>query len=59
MRKNKYLIFLLIFLFFDLSNELKIIFDHLTLSSLYFAFLRHPLSFFIILSFPYLRKNLN
>tara|TARA_B100000575_G_C22539346_1_gene346347 strand:+ start:209 stop:409 length:201 start_codon:yes stop_codon:yes gene_type:complete len=59
MKKNNYLFFLLIFLFFDLSNEIKIIFDYLTLSSLYYAFLRHPLSFFMILSFPYLRRNLN
>jgi len=59
MRKNNFLFFLLIFLFFDLSNEIKIIFDYLTISSLYYAFLRHPLSFFMILSFPYLRKNLN
>jgi len=59
MKKNNYLFFLLIFLFFDLSNEIKIIFDYLTLSSLYYAFLRHPLSFFLIISFPYLSRNLN
>ncbi len=59
MKKNKFLFFLIMFLFIDLSNEIKIIFDYLTLSSLYHAFLRHPLSFFMILSFPYLRKNLN
>ena len=59
MKKNNFLFFLVVFLFFDLSYEIKIIFDYLTLSSLYYAFLRHPLSFFIILSLPYLRKNLN
>ena len=59
MKKNNYLFFLLIFLFFDMSTEIKIIFDHLTLNSLYYAFLRHPLSFYIFVSFPYLRKNLN
>ena len=59
MKKNNYLISLLFFLFFDMATEIKIIFDHLTFSSLYYAFIRHPLSFFIILSFPYLRKNLN
>jgi len=59
MKKNNFLFLLIIFLLIDLSNEIKIIFDYLTLSSLYYAFLRHPLSFFIILSFPYLRKNLN
>ncbi len=59
MKKNNYLISLLIFVFLDMSTEIRIIFDHLTFSSLYYAFLKHPLSFFVILTLPYLRKNLN
>ena len=54
MKFNKYLFFLLIFIFFDISIELKIILDHFTFSSVYFAFIRNPLAFFMIISFPYL-----
>ncbi len=54
MKLNKYLFLLLVFIVIDLSDELKIILDHITFSALYFAFLRHPLSFFMILSYPYL-----
>ncbi|KGF89615.1 hypothetical protein EU92_1403 [Prochlorococcus marinus str. MIT 9107] len=43
----------------DLSTELRILFDHFTFNSLHFAFSRHPLAFFILLSYPYLYKKLN
>ena len=57
MKLNKYLFFLLIFILIDLSDELKILIDHFTFSSLYFAFIRNPLAFFMIFSFPYLFKK--
>ena len=56
---NYYLILLVAFVFFDLSTELRILIDYFTLNSLYFAFAKHPLSFFIIFSFPYLYKKIN
>ena len=59
MKLNKYLYLLGIFIFFDLYAEIKIIFDHFTFSALYFAFLRHPLAFFMIFTFPYLNMKLN
>ncbi|MBK16978.1 MAG: hypothetical protein CMK49_03055 [Prochlorococcus sp. SP3034] len=58
MKLNFYLIFLYIFIFVDLSNEIKIITDHFTFSALYFSFMRNPLSFFIIFTLPYLQKKL-
>ena len=58
MKLNFYLLFLSIFILIDISNEIKIIFDYFTFSALYYAFLRHPLSFFMIISFPYLQKKL-
>ena len=36
-----------------------IIFDHITFNSLYFAFAKHPLAFFLLFSYPYLYKKLN
>ena len=59
MKLNKYLYLLGIFIFFDLYSEIKIIFDYFTFQALYFAFLRHPLAFFTIFSFPYLNRKLN
>ena len=56
---NKYLFFLILFIIFDISEEIKILYDHFTFNALYYAFLRHPLSFFLILTFPYLSKKLN
>ena len=58
MKLNLYLIFLILFIFIDISNEIKIITDHFTFNALYFAALRHPLSFFIIITFPYLQNKL-
>jgi len=43
----------------DLSTELRILIDHFTFSSLYFAIGKHPLAFFILFSYPYLYKKLN
>jgi len=43
----------------DLSEELKILFDQFTFTSLYYAVAKHPLSFFIIFSYPYLIKIFN
>ena len=43
----------------ELSPELRILIDHFTFNSLYFAFAKHPLAFFILLSYPYLYKKLN
>ncbi len=57
MKLNFYLLFLLIFILIDMSNEIKIILDHFTFSSLYFAFTSNPLSFFMIFSFPYLKSK--
>jgi len=58
MKLNIYLLFLTFFILIDISNEIRIISDHFTFSALYFSFLRHPLSFFMIISFPYLQKKL-
>jgi len=58
MKLNFYLLFLSIFILLDIKNEIKIISDHFTFSALYYAFLRHPLSFFMIISFPYLQRKL-
>ena len=55
---NQYLIFLTIIILIDILDEIKIITDHLTLNSVYFAFLRNPLATFMIFSFPFLHKNL-
>tara|TARA_B100000963_G_scaffold232003_1_gene202592 strand:+ start:7594 stop:7779 length:186 start_codon:yes stop_codon:yes gene_type:complete len=59
MKVNKFLFLLFFFIFYDLSGELKILFDHFTFNALYFAFLRHPLAFFIVVSLPYLIKKVN
>ncbi len=59
MKLNKYSYLLLIFIFFDISSEIKIITDHFTFNALYFAFIRHPLAFFMLFSFPYLNNKLN
>ena len=56
---NYYLILLFAFVYFDLSTELKILFDHFTFNAFYFAVSKHPLSFFIILTSPYLVKKVN
>jgi len=40
------------------STELRILFDHFTFNSLYFAISKHPLSIFILFSYPYLYKKL-
>ena len=42
----------------DLSTEIRILISHFTLNSLYFAFSKHPLSFFILFSYPYLYRKL-
>jgi len=42
----------------DLSTELRILFDHFTFSSLYFAIGKHPLAIFILFSYPYLYKKI-
>lgn len=59
MKINYYLILLLSLVLIDISTELRILFDHFTLNSLYFAFGSHPLAFYIIFSYPYLFKKLN
>jgi len=59
MKLNKYLYFLILFIFFDVYSEIKIIFDHFTFHALYFAFIRHPLAFFMIFTFPYLKMKIN
>ena len=59
MKLNKYSYFLVLFIFFDVYSEIKIIFDHFTFHAIYFAFLRHPLAFFMIITFPYLNRKLN
>jgi len=43
----------------ELSSELRILFDHFTFNSLYFALSSQPLAFFILFSYPYLYKKLN
>ncbi len=58
MKLNFYLLFLTVFILIDMSNEIKIILDHFTFSSLYYAFTRNPLSFFMIFSFPYLQEKI-
>ena len=59
MKINYYLILLLSLVLIDLSTELRILLDHFTFNSLYFAVAKNPLSFFILFSYPYLYKNLN
>ena len=59
MKLNYYLILLICLVLIDISTELRILFDHFTLNSLYFAFAKHPLAFFILFSYPYLYKKLN
>ena len=59
MKINYYLILLLSLILIDLSTELRILLDHFTFNSLYFAVAKNPLSFFILFSYPYLYKNLN
>ncbi len=59
MKINYYLIFLLSLVLIDLSIELRLIIDHFTFNALYFAFVKHPLAFFILFSYPYLYKKLN
>ena len=59
MKINYYLILLLSLVFIDLSTELRILLDHFTFNSLYFALGKHPLAFFILFSYPYLYKKLN
>ena len=56
---NKYFFFLILFILFDVSTEIKILYDHFTFYALYHSILRHPLSFFLIATFPYLSKKLN
>ena len=58
MKLNVYLIFLVILIFIDISNEIKIILDHFTFNSIYFAISRHPVSFYLLLTFPYLSKKI-
>jgi len=59
MKLNKFSYLLIIFIFFDIYSEIRIIFDHFTFHAIYFAFLRHPLAFFMIFTFPYLNVKLN
>ena len=59
MKLNYYLILLISLVLIDLSTELRILFDHFTFNSLYFALNKHPLAFFILVSSPYLYKKLN
>ena len=56
---NYYLILLLSLILIDISTELRILFDHFTFNSLYFALAKNPLAFFILFSYPYLFKKLN
>jgi len=58
MKLNYYLIILFSLVLIDLSTELRILFDHFTFNSLYFAIGKHPLAFFILISYPYLYKKL-
>ena len=46
MKLNYYLIILFSLVLIDLSTELRILFDHFTFSSLYFAIAKHPLALF-------------
>ncbi len=59
MKINNYSFLLIIFILFDIYSEIRIILGHFTFSSLYFAFVRHPLAFFMIFTFPYLNMKLN
>jgi len=59
MKLNKYSYFLIIFIIFDVYSEIRIIIDHFTFQAFYFAFVRHPLASFMILTFPYLNMKLN
>ena len=59
MKINNYSFLLIIFIFFDMYSEIKIILGHFTFHAIYFAFLRHPLAFFMIFTFPYLNMKLN
>jgi len=59
MKINYYLILLFSLVLIDLTTELRILMDHFTFNSLYFALAKHPLAFFILLSYPYLFKKLN
>ena len=58
MKINYYLILLFSLVLIDLSTELRILIDHFTFNSLYFALSKHPLSFFIFFSYPYLYRKL-
>jgi len=58
MKLNYYLIILFSLVLIDLSIELRILSDHFTISSLYFAIGKHPLAFFVLFSYPYLYKKL-
>ncbi len=58
MKINYYLILLFSLVLIDLSTEIKIIIDHFTFNSLYFALSKHPLSFFVLFSYPYLYSKL-
>ena len=58
MKINYYLILLFALVLIDLSTELRILLDHFTLNPLFFAFSKHPLSFFILFSYPYLYRKL-
>ncbi len=58
MKINYYLILLFSLIVIDLSTEIRILFDHFTLNSLYFALSKHPLSIFILFSYPYLYRKL-
>ena len=59
MKINYYLILLISLVFIDLSTELRLLIDHFTFNSLYFAFAKHPLAFFILFSLPYLFNKIN
>ncbi len=58
MKINYYLILLFSLVLIDLSTELRILIDHFTFNSFYFALSKHPLSFFILFSYPYLYRKL-
>ena len=59
MKLNYYLIILFSLVLIDLSDEIKILFDHFTFIALQHAFADHLLAFFILFSYPYLYKKLN
>ena len=58
MKLNYYIIILFSLVLIELSTEFKILFDHFTFNSLHFAFVNHPLAFFLLFSYPYLYKKL-